>query len=191
MRKIIVVTGLGDNGVATELATKGWKNLGFEPIMFIPEWEKDEGIEPKIRRLTDLVDKEGKVIMLGISAGASLAMNVYIQKLDKVEKMVSVCGRLRLGWTDNVISKKLQHNTLKNIAFKDSVKLLSKNVRKLSVEDKKRILTISSELGDELIPLKTSQLDGATNILIPTIGHLITITSALTNNFGKIDKFLK
>lgn len=191
MKKIIVVTGLGDNGVATELVTKGWSNLGFEPIMFVPDWDKNEGIEPKIERLIDLIDKEEKVILLGISAGASLAMNVFLQKLDKVEKVVSVCGRLRFGWSENLISKKLQEGTLNYKAFSESVKMLERNIKKLADEEKKRVLTISAELGDEYIPPQTSQLDGATNVLMPTMGHLVTITSALTNNFGIIDKFLK
>jgi hypothetical protein len=53
-----------------------------------------------------------------------------------------------------------------------------------------KILTVSAENGDELIPIETSQIEGATNILIPNLGHLLTITSALTKHFEEIKKFL-
>jgi len=191
MKKIIVVTGLGDNGIATELATRGWREEGYEPIVFVPEWEKEENIEKKIERLEKLVDKEKPKVILGISAGASLALNVFVQNKDKVGKMVSVCGRLRFGWSENVISRKLQENTLKTKAFYESVELVETYISKLSEADKKRVLTFSSELGDELIPIETSQLDGATNIMIPIGGHLLTITAVLTKNFEEIKKFVE
>jgi len=193
MKKIIVVAGLGDNKLELTIASNWWKKEGLEPIIFLPRWENKKGVKPKLARLLKMIDKESskdKIFLIGISAGASLAMNAFLKRLGKVEKMVSVCGRLKMGWSDNEISKKLQKNTLTRRAFKESVKLLEDKIKDLKEEDKKRIMTVSAEYGDELIPIQTSKIDGADNITIPTIGHLITITSAMTNNFGPIKKFL-
>lgn len=193
MRKIIVVTGLGDNGKADEMAAAAWKLEGLKPIIFVPRWENGKGVKPKLARLLKVIDRESKkekIYLMGISAGASLAMNAFIQRLDRVEKMVSLCGRLRMGWSDNVINKKLQENTLKVRGFKESVKMAEKEIKKLTDDDKKRILTVSAEIVDELIPTETSQLEGAMNILIPGIGHLITITAGMTKYFGEIKEFL-
>jgi dienelactone hydrolase len=193
MKKIIVVTGLGDNGKADEVATGAWKSEGLDPIIFVPRWENGKGVKPKLARLLKVIDRESKkekIYLMGISAGASLAMNAFIQRLQKVEKMVSLCGRLRMGWSDNLINKKLQENTLKVPGFKESVKMAEKGIKKLSADDKKRILTVSAEIVDELIPIETSQLNGAKNILIPGIGHLLTITAGMTKHFGEIKGFL-
>ncbi|MFA6518059.1 MAG: hypothetical protein WCV93_00190 [Candidatus Shapirobacteria bacterium] len=193
MRKIIVVTGLGDDGKATALATVGWKKLELRPIVFVPKWENKEGLESKLAKLLEIIDKESKtekIFLLGISAGASLAMNAFMQRLDRLEKLVSVCGRLRFGWSRDKIKRKLQENTLSYLAFRESVEMLEKNIKYLGKVDRRRIMTVSAKFGDEMIPRGTSQLPGAKNILIPTIGHLLSILSAMTANFEPIRKFL-
>lgn len=188
-----MVTGLGDDGKATALATVGWKKLELRPIVFVPKWENKEGLESKLAKLLEIIDKESKtekIFLLGISAGASLAMNAFMQRLDRLEKLVSVCGRLRFGWSRDKIKRKLQENTLSYLAFRESVEMLEKNIKYLGKVDRRRIMTVSAKFGDEMIPRGTSQLPGAKNILIPTIGHLLSILSAMTANFEPIRKFL-
>jgi len=193
MRKIIVVSGLGDNGRGLAVGSAWWKKEGLRPIIFLPNWENNEGIEPKLTRLLKLIDKESKketIFLIGISAGASLAMNAFLQRLEKVEKMVSLCGRLKLGWSRDKIAKKLQKDTFKHLAFEESVKLLESNIENLGKKDRKRILTVSAKFGDEIIPIGTSQMEGAKNILIPTMEHILSIFSGMTVNFEPIRKFL-
>ena len=193
MKKIIIVAGLGDNGRELALGSAWWRKEGLKPIIFLPNWEKKEGIKPKLVRLLELIDKESNkepVMLLGISAGASLALNAFMERLDKIEKMVSLCGRLRFGWSRGIIKKKLQEDTLKHMAFKQSVKLLEKNIKSLKRSDRKRVMTVSAKFGDELIPIGTSKLAGANNILIPTMEHVLSIFSGMTSNFEPIRKFL-
>lgn len=188
-----MVLGLRDNGMEMTVATTWWKKEGLEPIVFKPNWEDDEGARPKLTRLLKLVDEKSrseKIFILGISAGASLAMNVFLQRPEKIEKMVSLCGRLRMGFSKNIITRELQKQTLENKAFAESVMLLEKNVYKLKGKDKKRILTVSAKFGDELIPIETSQMVGAKNILIPTPEHILSIFLGLTFNFKPIKDFL-
>jgi len=187
MKKIVVVAGLGTMGPELELVVAWWKKEGLEPIVFVPGWDNSEGIEPKITRLLELIDNEKPNYLMGISAGASLALNVFLKKQDLVEKYVSVCGRLRMGLSNNIIERKLQEETLRTRAFKESVELLEKS-EILNID---KMMTVSAIGGDELIPINTSQIDGATNIVVPNLGHLLTITSILTNNFGEIKIFLE
>jgi hypothetical protein len=153
-------------------------------VVFIPNWDDTEEIESKLARLLALIDKEKPNYILGISAGASLALNAFLRS--DIEKYISVCGRLRMGFSNNIIERKLQEDTLKTRAFKESVEMLEKS----EIVNLDKILTVSAENGDELIPIETSQIEGATNILIPNLGHLLTITSALTKHFEEIKKFL-
>lgn len=165
----------------------------MEPIIFLPNWENNEGIKPKLVRLLKIIDKESRketILLMGISAGASLVMNAFVKKLDKVEKAVSLCGRLKLGWSKNKVNKKLQQDSLKNRAFKQSVKLAENNIKGLGKIQKKRILTVSAKFGDELIPIGTSKIEGVKNISLPRLGHLLSITAGMTVKFGPIKKFL-
>lgn len=193
MRKVIIVAGLGDNGRELKIASAGWKKEGLKPIIFLPKWDNNETAKTKLVRLIRVIDvesKKGPVFLVGISAGASLAMNAFVQRLDKVDKMVSLCGRLRFGWSRGMVKRKLQEDTLKHRAFRESVELLTEKVGLLKREELQRIMTVSAKHGDELIPIGTSKLRGATNTLVPTIGHLISIAAAMTLHFQPIKKFL-
>jgi hypothetical protein len=52
--------------------------------------------------------------------------------------------------------------------------------RELGKTDRTRIMTVHALLGDELVPAKTTTVDGATNIVVPTPEHIFSITMALT-----------
>lgn len=193
MRKIIVVSGLGDSKRELGLGSAWWKNEGLRPFIFLPNWGNGKGVKPKLVRLLKMIDKEsGKetIFLMGISAGASLAMNAFLQRLDRVEKMVSLCGRLRFGYSPDKIRRKMQKETLAYRAFRESVKLLESNVKNLEKKDRKRVLTVSAKFGDELIPIETSRLEGAKNILIPTAEHILSIFGGMTVHFKPIREFL-
>lgn len=184
---------MGDNKREIGLGSAWWKKEGLKPIIFLPKWGNGKGVRPKLARLLKMIDKEsGKepVFLMGISAGASLALNAFLQRLDRVEKVVSLCGRLRFGYSPDKIRKKMQKETLVFRAFRESVKLLETNIKNLEKKDRKRILTVSAKFGDELIPIETSQMEGAKNILIPTAEHVLSIMAGMTVHFKPTKEFL-
>lgn len=158
------------------------------PIIFVPEWENNEKFEDKLNRLLNLIDqesREGKISLLGISAGGSLVINAYLQRKSKIHRIVTVCSQLRQ-------SHMVKNTTLsKSKAFKESVLKAENKIKALDETEKKQILNVRSLLKDELVPKDTSVIKGTKKIEIPTEAHILTIVMALTLLSSNIIRFIK
>jgi len=192
MQKVIIIPGLGDNIKATSWATKHWRSHGLTPVIFPMIWNDGESFNIKMGRLLEKIDEYAasgdKISLIGCSAGASAALNAFIERKDKINKVISVCGRLRIGRQKGFRS--LANRTKSSPAFKQSVELFESRQILLSAQDRKKIMTVSSKFGDELVPTSTSSLEGAYNITIPAMEHSISIYGALTIFSKPIISFL-
>lgn len=179
----IIIPGLGDDSASSikriEMLTSHWINHGITPLIHAARWRDGEPFEPKLLRLLALIDSlstENKVSLVGTSAGASMALNAFLERKETVHKVVNVCGRLRAG--DHKI-RSLTNMAKTSIAFKESVERFEQNEPKLTMQDKKRVLTLRPFFGDELVPADTVIIEGATNkvVYIPT--HMLGIGFSL------------
>ena len=181
--KVILVPGLGDDTRFLNWATKNWQKHGLEPVVHSVGWRDGESsFEPKLKRLISLIDefvKEGnQVSLVGTSAGGSAVLNAFIQRKDSIHKVVNVCGRLKVGPTSGFRS--FQSKTQTSPAFAKSVKLCESEIKSLSKQDLKKIMTVQAMFGDELVPSETTIIHGALNTKVPTPEHMISIATALT-----------
>lgn len=177
---LIFVPGLGDNNSLLNWAIKRFEKDGFITIIRSAPWhKKEEPLKSKLERLINRIDevyKDGQTLsLIGISAGASLVLNAYCQRKNKVENVVNICGRLRKG--KNVFPS-LELASRGHPAFKESVELFEKNEPNLTDKDRKKILTIRA-FWDEIVPRSTTSLNGATNIKLPLVEHSLTIYLSL------------
>lgn len=180
---VIFVPGLGDDVVLTELATRHWKNYGLEPHIHSIGWRDGENdFEIKLDRLIkkiDLLSQDGaKVSLVGCSAGGSAVLNTLIERRDKIHKVITLCSRLKTGNETGFRSFKAK--TASSPTFAQSIKLLEMKYPKITINDRKKVMTVSARFGDELVPAATSIFEGALNISIPTIGHMLTIAMGLS-----------
>jgi len=76
-------------------------------------------------------------------------------------------------------------------SFAESIKVFQKQEKILTKTDRKKILTVHSMFGDELVPPETTTIYGAKNIHVPMIEHALSIGSALTVFSKPIIDFLK
>jgi len=193
MKKVIIIPGLGDHMKLTKIATKNWQKYGIEPIVYIMNWSDKENFESKLNKLSefikDLPKNDSKISVVGCSAGASAALNVFLKNQDTIDKAVSVCGRLRVGNQTGFMSLKTRAKT--SSSFAESVKLFENQEKSLTDDQRNKILTIRSLFGDELVPAPTSTINGAKNVTIPTIEHTLSIYLALSFFSEKITNFLK
>lgn len=193
MHKVIIIPGLGDRVAATSWATKRWNNYGLEPIVHPIFWHDGEIFQAKLEKLLKIVDEQaingGKVSLIGCSAGASAALNAFCERKKQINKVISICGRLKVGNQKGFRS--LQARVKSSPAFKQSVILFNNRQGLLSHDDRKRIMTVTAKFGDELVPADTSVLDGAYNITIPTIEHSLSIYGALTIFSGRLVSFFR
>jgi hypothetical protein len=189
---LIIIPGLGDNKAFIEFAVRHWeKNYKIKTIIHCMPWQGEEqALELKLERLIALIDKSFvkgyRVSLLGTSAGGSAAINAFTMRKDRVHRVINVCGRLRKG--DNVFPA-LEQASLTSISFYDSVILCEANLKNFTSADCNKILTFRP-LCDELVPSSTVSVPGGTNILLPIIEHLLSITIAMTVFSRKIVDFV-
>jgi pimeloyl-ACP methyl ester carboxylesterase len=177
---VIFVPGLGDDKQFW-LFESWWKKDGFEVLTFKTGWKSEESFENKLERLNELIkekSKDKKVVLIGTSAGGSLAINAYYKSPDKIKKVITVCSRLKQGELDGFRGFKAR--TKGYPTFAESIIKTEEIEKQLTQEDKKRIMTVRAMLGDELVPGNTAMIDNATNITVPTMEHNISIALSLT-----------
>lgn len=155
-------------------------------------WQGEEQVfELKLERVVALIDTycaDGYTVsLLGTSAGGSAVVNAFTMRKDKIHRVINVCGRLRKG--ENVFPT-LEKAARKSKSFYDSVIRCETNLKNLTKEDCKRILTFRP-LFDEQVPSGSVSVPGATNIILPTIEHVLSISFALTLYSSRICHFLR
>jgi hypothetical protein len=192
LHKVIIVPGLGDNTKNIKWATDHYKKFGLDQIVHPIGWRYGEKhFKPKFQRLIKLIDKlykdGNKVSLIGTSAGASAVVNVYSLRKNKINKVIAVCGRLRVGPEKGFRS--FEKMTETSLAFKESVLMCQKNILKLTKGDKNKIMTITNYF-DELVPPETSYIPGAKNLKIKSIEHMFSIWMSLSF-FKPLREFLK
>lgn len=192
--KVIVIPGLGDHrSKPLEWATNHWNRKGLEPIVYPVGWHDGELFEPKLLRLTQMVDEiveDGdKVSVAGVSAGGCMAVNVSIERPHLVHRTAAVCSRLRVGPTQGFRS--FAAKTASSPSFAESVQWCESNLGLLTPEEIQKIMTVTAQFGDELVPRETSIIEGAYNTTVPTAEHMFSIGAALTAFSPPLIAFLK
>lgn len=186
--KLIVVPGLGDNRKANLCLTA---HLGIESEIHLMPWQGiEQDFQPKLQKLLKRIDeltKQGiNVSLLGTSAGGSAVLNAFYERQNDVLKVINVCGRLRRG---SNIYPTLEEASKNSPSFFQSVLLCEERVQKLDVDIKNKILTIRP-LYDEIVPITTVTIEGATNIQIVSVEHMLSIAAAMTIYSHHIRTFL-
>jgi hypothetical protein len=180
---VIIVPGLGDNVNTIQMATNHWRKSGLEMIVHSVGWRNGEKeFKPKLDRLLALIDqlivKSNTVSLVGTSAGGSAVLNAYIERKKVLNKIIIICSRLRVGSQRGFRS--FETRTASSWAFAKSIMLSEAREKSLSSVDRKRIMTVRAQFGDELVPIDTAILKDAKNTTIPTFEHVLSIGVALT-----------
>lgn len=179
---LIIIPGLSNNTKQLYLATKHYRYLGLEPIIFSCDWENpDVHFETILKQLIKLVDslvKKGKIVSLvGTSAGGSAAINAFAQRTQVIHRAIIVCSRVSVGNAKGMRS--FERRTKSSSSFAESVIRCQKAVTLLSKHELGKIMTISAGLGDELVPRDTSTIPGAQNVMTCSLEHTFSISLSM------------
>lgn len=144
------------------------------------DWWTDEPFEMLLERVTAVVrerlKQHGILVLIGSSAGGSLALNVFKKVNDEDLSVVTLCSRLReveLSWWDRRTLRRMAYlGTPKaSQAFYDSViYCTNKTVELLTPADKQRI-TIIRQLADDVVPRQTMEIEGVKSHKAKAFGH--------------------
>ena len=188
---VIIIPGLGNHTLRLRLATVFWPKHRLEPVIHPISWQSGD-FGPKldliVAKIDELARQGNRVSLVGTSAGGSAVMNAFAQRRSIIYRVVNVCGRLRTGPMTGFRS--FAAKTASSRAFAQSVRLSERVESTFSAADRKKILTIRSQFGDELVPPETTGIVGATNIQVPMIEHGLSIMASLTIFSSRLIKFL-
>jgi hypothetical protein len=187
---VILVPGLNDSS-ESKLIKDIWKRNGIDIIFFESRWKSDEKYQNKLERLSRLIDKESKnnkVSLIGISAGGSLVINAFNERRNQINKIVTICSRLKKGNINGF--RGFNKMTYGYPTFRESVIKAEEIEKYFEKKDRQKIMTIHALLGDELVPANTTTIDQSKNTIVPAGGHIFSIVSSLTWYSKTLVKFL-
>lgn len=184
----IIVPGLGDHkpifGWFYQAVGKRWNRSGMRTIVFEPRWISDEPYEAKMTRLLQLVgqQQEGRgVVLIGISAGATLGLLGISQAPQAVVALVSVCGFVRLQETDR------DNEQLMALSWYKAADAAERAVSVMT-HQRARILCLVPRT-DTVIKPEQQGIEGASYHRIASGGHLLSIVMVLYGYRQRIEQF--
>lgn len=187
---ILYVPGLGDKKRwllwLQKQALRLWRRHGIRFEIIPMKWAEPVPLKPRFEKLLKRIDerhKEGVAVSLvGTSAGASAVVSAFALKPEKINGVVTICGKLKGDIPDAI--KEL------NPCFAESLEVLAKSVHEIPAKDKRRILALRAKR-DSIVPPPEAIVDGAVNQEVKTVGHNITCTFILLFRSKHITRFLK
>jgi hypothetical protein len=185
----IYVPGLGDQSPRLQATTVFlWRLHGMRGVLVPMHWAVVEPFEKKLDRLLYVIDqytREGyEVSLVGSSAGATAILNAFDQRKEKIYRLICICGKIHHPET---VSSQLY---AQNPAFKESIQYVQTVIRRLSVDDRARILCVLPH-ADTYVPVEDSRIKGTFEKVLPISGHAVSIGYALTLGSGSVLSFLK
>jgi pimeloyl-ACP methyl ester carboxylesterase len=144
------------------------------------DWRSDEPFEELLERLVSLtrhkLEEHGKLVLIGSSAGGSLALNIFRKINNKNLSVVTICSRLhdaRLArWDRRTLERMAYIGTLKaSPLFVDSVAYCTnQTIPGFTKTDKQRVIIVR-QLADDVVPKRTMEIEGIKIHKVFAIGH--------------------
>lgn len=186
---VIYLPGLGDPRRSEQnLLPKIWKPYGVTVIYHPLHWRDNRPFEIKLKNIVELIDDLTKgrniVSLVGVSAGASAAINAYARRKDDVNAVVCICGKIN---NPETVSKQTFD---RNPSFKESLALLPDSLKKLDETDRKKVLSLHP-IHDGTVPIGDTIIEGASNKKLLSVGHAASIFYADTLGSYRITRFIK
>lgn len=161
----IIVPGYGDTTWYINLATKvtpGWRKL--KPRVHVFGWNgMADTYDAKWEAFDDQLNRMGETAIIGISAGASVALRALAEHPDKVKKVITICGPAS-DENLNLTKYPLLEVSLGNLA--------------LSTISADRVMTMRP-IFDDVVDIEAMAIEGAQDFSLPTNGHARSIAQAM------------
>lgn len=176
--QVIYLPGLSDHKSypIQVKALEKWRKFDLAPKFQHIGWNNNEPYKAKLAKITQVIDKlpaKDVVSLVGVSAGCSMAINVYTQRKSRIGGVVLVCGKISYPQTIKQYRKK------QNPALLDSVKASDANAQKLTDKDKQKMLVIQP-LFDGVVTKDDGRIAGVRRKTVFAVFHPVGIYLSLT-----------
>ncbi|MBI2798266.1 hypothetical protein HYX70_03125 [Candidatus Saccharibacteria bacterium] len=169
-------------GVPERVLTWYYRLWGIVLAYFSVDWHSGRSFQELLDEATNRAEgmllRHGQLVLIGASAGGSLAMGVFAQLRRKYPeadvRAVSLSGRLHVGNLDDLVATALHRPGKKpSVAFIDSVRHCNEEVLPLlTAADKQRAITFRPLFFDEAVPLCTMGISGVAMFIAPIVYHV-------------------
>jgi predicted peptidase len=188
MHHVIYIPGVGDhkNAQIQINALRKWKTHDLEVHFHHIYWNDDENFKDKLSAILKLIDKhysiDNSVSLIGVSAGASMAMKAFNKRKNKISAAIFICGKIN---NSNTLGNKYR---IHNPRLFESVRSSEEAAKRLSLADKSKMLTLQP-IFDGTVSLDDGRINGVDNKTIfaffhaPAIYLSITLYRRLSINF--------
>ena len=175
---VIYVPGIGDHHYKGQLLLiRSWRLWGVRPVMVRMEWNRKEGFEQKLQRLLDTIDelasKHYSVSLIGASAGAGAVINAFARRQNVVKGVVCIAGKIHRP--EAIGSSYQKHSP----AFIESAYMVQASLDHLDFDADRSRVQSRYALFDPIVPHRDSEIPGALNKQVRTMGHAFTIATQL------------
>ncbi len=175
---IIYIPGLGDGyDSLRRFFLFFWRIYGVDVDFVSSSWVNGETFEVKMQRVVDAIHQAqatgDRVVLLGESAGGSMALNVYAAHSAFIDRVVTLCGK---NTRPDTVSPVLYR---RNEAFRTSMYRVGDAVQRLSVSQRQRITSIYP-FYDPTVPIHETFVPDCRRVRIWSVGHLVSILIGLT-----------
>lgn len=174
---IIYVSGLGDHWDSDRrFALRFWQVYGVKTELMTMNWNDGKDFNSKFATLSQKIKKAQqagyRVSLVGESAAGSMVINAFAAD-PWLHRVITICG------VNNTPSDVHPELFRLSPAFKQSMNQLKASLQIIGQKDCVRIISIHS-LHDSVVPVKNTHVEGSTEIVVPSVGHVMTITLMLT-----------
>lgn len=179
--KALIIPGYGDRWDYIARATRHWpEKYDIEPEIFVFGWngeadtyrKKWQQFDKKLQQLDDTA-------IIGISAGASVAVHALQKYPAKIRKVITVCGPVH--------ADRMNPQTLHNKFLVLESALEDFSLNQLSAD---RVMTMRPYY-DQLVPVDAMRIDGAHDRRVLMILHNLSILTALFGYDRTMAEFIK
>lgn len=173
---ILYLSGFGSNYDAHRLrALKWWRFKGVSVELVPMQWEGKETFEQKIIRIDRAIDRAAgkRIVIIGESAGGSMAVHMYARRPDDLHKVMTLCGKNSRPETVG------ENYYRRSPAFRVSMERLNASTDSLSDKQCQGFVSIHP-FYDSVVPVRETLLPDCRQVRLWSIGHSITICLALT-----------
>jgi pimeloyl-ACP methyl ester carboxylesterase len=178
----VFVNGLNDGETKPQdrIADAWWRRRGISLTHAHVDWFKATSVVAEARALEatthELLQSNKGVVLLGNSAGGSLALNTFARIHSNRVALVSAHARLAEGDYPDSDSRSLykrakMHTPNPSPLFIESVRAAELAAATLSPDKRERTLTLSSRT-DNVVPPELMTIDGVRNHEAAAYGHL-------------------
>lgn len=177
----IYIPGFGDRfNLLRRLALRRWVDTGVQVSLVPMQWsDRSETYQQKYERVLEVIatSTDNDIRLVGESAGAAMALYVFLQDKERVTQVTTVCGYVHTA--EAIVA----YQRRRHPAFYPLVCEVDMLLSSASVGARRRVTMIYSRR-DTVVEPTYSRIEGAKQVLLATPGHITSIGYVLVRGLG-------